>query len=305
MLELARSFVCYSLGLLWLLTLPPIAFSGEIEKKEVLEELRKLEEELSVCSGIYKYDKLEQRFSIRGELMMVTEIYDGETIVKLWNKHGFFVIKKTEGENWTLEAKDKRELQMQINPDKYALEGAKVADRLLSDLLSWRDIETASITQDTDNIDRVAIELVYTPGMRAYNWGDLSMRDKAPTLDKALVKLNAQKNYRVEEYTYKIEMGGETGLRKVKLSYDESFGISIPSKLTVEFCRTSGEKVREESASFEGVSATAPVATAFELEHYGIVTPSVENNNSRWPIFILTLAFILFVALVAFFFFRR
>jgi len=140
--------------------------------------------------------------------------------------------------------------------------------------------------------------------MDTFDWKDPKKRDLAPSFDDAEIKIDSSKMWRVSSYVCTCSIRGEKCQRRVQLAYDDSWDVSIPQVVEVDFCDVKGKKLNSESSKYSNVSSRVPEDVEFTLEHYGLTTPKSESK-SWWPLIASILGVAVFLGLAVRFFRRR
>ena len=277
--------------------------------REVIKKLSTLEQELDsvVCSGHLKFGKkVDFDFFMRNRLMKEVETKDSETVVGLWNRDGFFVLRRPKGGEWSLAGQQPIGQTPTKSIKPIAMEAASIFGRSLLKILEDTEYSVESVAADSSDAEIVVLKLKYLPGMSSFDWKDKSKRDKMPVFDEATIRLDSSSRYRIVDYQVKVSFEGQKGLNKVKLLYDKKGkdSVHVPSTVEVDFCNLNGTRTRQDLSSCSRLSPDAPPESEFTLEHYGLKTPKPKATVNWWFVGLFALLSVTFL-FIGIRFFRR
>ncbi|XZE18138.1 hypothetical protein SH449x_003422 [Pirellulaceae bacterium SH449] len=263
------------------------------ELSSVLKKLDELEQTLNslVCSGHYSFGKrVDFEFCVRSELAKQVEEEKDGTVVSLWNKSGYFVIRRPKGDDWSLAAMEKPGSKQTRTIAPILFESLSIVENKLTELLRSDDYTVLSLKHDQGNPKLIELRLKYNPGMDSYDWNAKNSATKPPVFDEATILLDSSSGYRITEYRLDLSVGGRKGKKRVRLEYEsEGDGsIPIPKSVLLEYLDVNGHRLNSEKAIWSNLVADAPPKEEFELEFYGIKTPVFESEdriNWSWVYF--------------------
>lgn len=260
-----------------------VAHPQQPELSSVLKKLDELEQTLHslVCSGHYSFGKrVGFEFCVRSELAKQVEEEKDGTVVRLWNKGGYFVIRRPKGEDWSLVAMEKPDSKQTRTIAPILFESLSIIENKLTELLRSDNYTVLSLKHDPGNPKLIELRLKYNPGMDSYDWNATNSEKKPPVFDEATILLDSSSGYRITEYRLDLSVGGRKGKKRVRLEYEsEGDGsIPIPKSVLLEYLDVNGQRQNSEKAIWSKLVGEAPPEEEFELEFYGIKTPVFDSD---------------------------